>query len=178
MFRSSLRRGKAASARAYFVTEVAGQAPLDDRCEAPRPFAVLCLLRKTLRPRSSGGMVRIGHSRIFATDRTRGSYRSDSRAVPVPRTLKLARCRATSPHDCSSRRARFSEHSTFFFSRYNPKRDRSQGDVGGAELHDLHCPEATIEQSFAAMSLPATLWPVAFQWPKPIGVFLNPCRKT
>jgi hypothetical protein len=50
--------------------------------------------------------------------------------------------------------------------------------VGGDELHDLHCPEAIIAQSFAAMSLPATLWPVAFQWPKPIGVFLNPCRKT
>jgi len=58
------------------------------------------------------------------------------------------------------------------------KNDRSQGDVGGAELHDLHWLEAIIEQSFDAMSLPATLWPVAFQWPKPIGVFLNPCRKT
>src|SRR6266851_8357960 len=62
------------------------------------------------------------------------------------------------------------------FSRYTPKKDRSQGDVG--ELHDLHCPDAIIEQTLAAMSLPATLWPVAFQWPKPIGVFLNPCRKT
>ncbi len=37
--------------------------------------------------------------------------------------------------------------------------------MGGTKVQVLPCPEAIIEQSLAAMSLPATLWPVAFQWP-------------
>ena len=32
--------------------------------------------------------------------------------------------------------------------------------MGSAEVHVLHWPEAITAQSFAAMSLPATLWPV------------------
>ena len=42
----------------------------------------------------------------------------------------------------------------------------------------LALPRGDDRAEFRRMSLPATLWAVAFQWPKPIGVFLNPCRKT
>ena len=123
-------------------------------------------------------------ARALRRNSLRRRKRVTRRAASHPRTLGLASCHASSPPDCSSCLIVASaglapaehSHSTFLF-RYTPKKDRSQGDMGGSELHVLHCPAAIIEQSFAAMSLPATLWPVAFQWPKPIGVFLNPCRK-